>query len=376
MRIGVNTLFLVPGDVGGTEVYLKENLKEMVPGNPQDSFVLFTSMDNDESLKKDLGQFENVEFIRLPFRAAVRPIRIIVEQIILPLKVRKENIGVLWSPGYTAPMWCPCPQVVTIHDLQYKTHPEDLSYLERLTLDFLVKNSCRRCDFIIAVSKFSKNEITRFKFASKDKVSVIYEGVDRAFGEPVKGDISELVDIPIKTPYILCVAHTYPHKRVHLLIQAFGNLMREIPHHLILVGKPRRGENEVKKSLKGLPDSIRVHRIENLEYSDLKVIYQKADLFVLPSEYEGFGLPVLEALLAGVPVVTTNNASLPEVGGECVQLTQNNTPGNLAETIKETLNLSMEERKKLIVEGKSWARSFSWEKSADETIELLTSLMS
>ncbi len=91
MRIGVNTLFLVPGDVGGTEVYLRENLKEMIPGNPEDTFVLFTSSDNDQSLKQDFARFDNVEFFQLPFRSSVRPLRIIAEQTLLPWKVWRQK---------------------------------------------------------------------------------------------------------------------------------------------------------------------------------------------------------------------------------------------------------------------------------------------
>ncbi|MFC1831410.1 glycosyltransferase family 4 protein [Thermodesulfobacteriota bacterium] len=376
MRVGVNTLFLVPGDVGGTEVYLRENLKEMIPGNPDDTFVLFTSEDNDASLRRDLDKAGNVEFIQLHFRSGIRPLRIIAEQTILPWTLRKQSLDVMWSPGYTAPLLCSCPQVVTIHDLQYKSHPDDLSFLERITLDFLVKNACRRCDAIIAVSEFSKSEIVRFGFAPADKIAVIYEGVDPGFGEPSSGDISRLVKLPPQTPYILCVAHTYPHKQVHVLVQAFGLIMDDIDHHLVLVGRPRRGEPELRRSIDLLNKQDRVHRINDLNYNDLKAVFQHADLFVLPSAYEGFGLPVLEAMLAGIPVVTTERASLPEVGGDHAYFVRKDTPEGLAETIREALGLSRQELEKLILEGKSWARSFSWERSAAQTIKVLHTLMS
>lgn len=373
MRIGINTLFLVPGDVGGTEVYLRENLKEMVPGNPGDTFVFFTSRDNDESLRRDLGHYSNVEFVALSFRSAIRPMRIIAEQTLLPWKTRKQNLDVLWSPGYTAPIFYSGPQAVTIHDLQYKTYPEDLSFLERITLDFLVKKACKVCDSIIAVSEFSKSEIVRFNFAPAGKIHVAYEGVNNVFAESSEVDIAPLTGIPADIPYLLCVAHTYPHKQVHLLVQAFEKMVESIPHHLVLVGKPRRGEAQVQKSLNNLPDGHRVHRINNLNEEELRALYQKADLFILPSEYEGFGLPVLEALLAGVVVITTAQASLPEVGGSSAVYSDVDSPDRLAEVIGETLCWDVQKRDRRITEGKAWARSFTWKKSAEQTIKIIRS---
>lgn len=181
MKIGINTLFLVPGDVGGTEIYLREDLTCMVKQAPDDIFVLFTTLDNEEVLRRDLDGVPNVEFVQLPFKAAIRPLWIVMEQAVLPFLVWKNRIDSLWSPGYTAPLVCPCPSAVTIHDFQYKSHPDNLIWLERVTLDFLVKNACRRCDVVIAVSEFSKTEILRFGYAGEEKVFTVPEGVDPDF---------------------------------------------------------------------------------------------------------------------------------------------------------------------------------------------------
>jgi glycosyltransferase involved in cell wall biosynthesis len=307
-------------------------------------------------------------------RSAFRPIRILAEQTALPWHVSKQNVDVLWSPGYTAPLYCPCPQLVTIHDLQYKTYPEDLSFLERITLDFLVKNACKRCDLIITVSEFSKREIIRFNYATDDKIDVVLEGVDPIFGEPVDFDISQIVNMPKGTPYILCVAHTYPHKKVHVLIQAFGTLTNKIPHHLILVGKARRGESKVQEALNHLSDHKKMHRISDLEYHQLNALYQAADLFVLPSVYEGFGLPVLEALMAGIPVLTTREASLPEVGGACAVYFDDVNSECISQAILDVHSRGVNEKMLTKRNSKIWAKSFSWKKSAKETMSLLQNL--
>ncbi|MCI5165665.1 MAG: glycosyltransferase family 1 protein [Candidatus Electrothrix sp. GM3_4] len=370
MRIGVNTLFLVPGDVGGTEIYLRRNLLAMVAENPQDVFVLFTTLDNQELFRDELKAFANVEYLGLPFRAAIRPLRIVYEQLLLPWYVCKSKVDVLWSPGYTAPALCNCPQAVTIHDLQYKSHPDDLTFLERITLDFLVRTACRQCDVVIAVSAFSKEEILRYDFAAEQKVHAVPEGVEPDFSCPVTEE--EVVRLPVAgKPYILCVAHTYPHKQVHLLIEAFSRLAGEIPHHLVLVGRPRRGEGRVEDSLAACTASDRVHRFLSLEYTELRSLYQQADVFVLPSEYEGFGLPVLEALLAGAPVVTTDKASLPEVGGDCAVYVQQSCPEEFAEAIAHVLGKSPSQRTEMIDKGRAWAQGFTWKKSAARTLQIL-----
>lgn len=371
MRIGVNTLFLVPGDVGGTETYLRKNLQAMVVGNPQETFVLFVSRDNETVLRKDLLGARNVEYVRLPLRSTHRPLRIIFEQVVLPWYVGRHKVDVLWSPGYTAPVISPCPQVVTIHDLQYKTHPDDLPLLDRIILDFLVRTACRRCQAVIAVSQFSKNEIVRFGFAPPEKVHAILEGVDAQFAKPCIENALRPFPVPVGIPYILCVAHTYPHKRVHLLVEAFGLIAEEVDHHLVLVGKARLGEELLQKSLNKLKYRDRVHRLSGLDVSQLSSLYQMADFFVLPSEYEGFGLPVLEAMLAGVPVVLDKKASLPEVGGMYAIYVSDGSPQSFAHAMRGIVHMDSGKKNTITANAKAWATSFTWNRSASETLKIL-----
>lgn len=374
MKIGINALFLVPGDVGGTEIYFRQNLRRMVASNSSIQFVLFVTSDSINVLKEDLALCDNVEMVSLPVPRSIRPVRIVVEQLLLPLVILRHKIDVLWSPGYTAPLLCHCPQAVTIHDLQYKTHPEDLSWLERWTLDFLVKNGCKKCDAVISVSEFSKQEILRFNFAGSHKVVAVPEGVDPEFGQRVQpDDDGQLARVP-KEPYILCVAHTYPHKRVDLLIRAFSLLEKEIDLQLVLVGKARRGEERVQQSITTLSDKKRLTRLQSLTTIELRALYQNAALFVLPSEYEGFGLPILEAMLAGTPVISVEKASIPEVGGEYVTYVDDSTHETFSKGILSVLNRDVQETNELIIKGQDWAEGFTWDKSAEKTMQVLTNL--
>jgi len=373
-NLGVNTLFLVPGDVGGTETYLREMLLAMVKVRPLMTLTLFTNQENDSYFKKLFAEFPNVYYKCLNFKAAIRPLRIFVEQLFLPLFVWKSNIDILWSPGYTTPFWSRCPQVTTIHDLQYKLHPEDLTFLERKTLDFLVRIACRKSRGIIAVSNFSKNEIINYQFAPDRKIFVVREGVEKSFSikETDKRVLQEARFLfPLDVPYILCVAHTYPHKKVHTLVEAFNSLLHKIPHNLVLVGKPRLGEYEMSKSIHTLKDKSRVFRLtEGVSSPLLKLLYQQADMFVLPSIYEGFGLPVLEAMMSGTPVIITRMASLPEVGGTHAFYVDELSDESLAQQILAMINLSENEKRSMIEGAKRWAESFSWEAAATETLQI------
>ncbi len=372
MRIGVNTLFLVPGDVGGTEVYLRKNLEEMATQFPEHTFVLFTTRDNDAVLRKDLLQFKNVEFRIVPIRAANRPVRIIAEQVLLPLHAIQAALNVMWSPGYTAPLFIPCPQVVTIHDLQYISYPEDMTHLERWTLDFLVRGACRQCRHILTISRFSKDELVRHGFAKEEKISVVYEGVDTNFGIDMLDKSSENTGpILLDRPYILCVAHTYPHKKVELLVDAFKVLEEKIPHKLVLIGKPRRGEEKLTNALSQLKDSTRVLRSSGLQFAEIIKAFQQADLFVLPSVYEGFGLPVLEAMMANVHVITTSCASLSEVGGEFATYVKDISGAGFAGAVLDYLAKPKDEKERMGRAAKSWAERFSWRASAAGIMEKL-----
>lgn len=383
MRVGVNTLFLIPGEVGGSETYLVQTLLAMVEHHADVQPVLFTNLENEPILRKTFDRFPHVAFHPLKFHARNRPHRILREQLHLPLAVRQAKVDLLWSPGYTSPMFSPCPQAVSILDMQYKRHPEDLSLAARLATDILVRLAARRCNAILTISDFSKSEILQYTAAMPDRMHVTHLAADPAFmpATPqmeIRRSISHV--LPTDILYLLCVANTYPHKNIAALVQAFGRVQDRLPHHLVLVGKPRRGESDVAEALRSLPDPARIHRHQGVDRSTLIALYQGADLFVFPSLYEGFGLPVLEAMTAGVPVLTTRMGSIPEVGGDCVEYFDPQSEGDLERRIREiaVLNasgLDQGKRQKMITRARERAATFSWKRTAGETLACLGNVL-
>lgn len=380
MHLGINTLFLVPGDVGGTETYLRETLLACLQEFPEVRYTVFTNNENDGLLRTICAGYDAVAFDCLGFNAANRPLRIILEQTKLPLAVRRHKLDLLWSPGYTAPLLASCKQAVTVCDLQYKSYPEDMSILERVTLDFLVRGACRRCSAVLAISEFSRREIVRHGFAAPEHVHAVLLGVDPSFAIRLSDEEREryLQAEPFlsKTPFLLCVAHTYPHKMVHMLVESFIQIMDRIPHKLVLVGSARRGEDLVERALENCPDRSRIVRFrERVPYRKLQLLYQSADMFILPSAYEGFGLPVLEAMMAGIPVITSGEASLPEVAGNHAFLMGDMSAASISEQILRVQSLTSEDRRPLVERARNWAQTFTWQRSVRDMFCAFQSLV-
>ena len=375
MRIGVNCLFMIPGEVGGAETYLRQTLKAMTDRFPERGLVLFTNRENDGALREAFSPCGQVGFVRLDFSAMNRYARIVREQVELPRRVKASGVDVLWSPGYTSPRFLSCPAVTSILDMQYRTHPEDLTSLARLATDLLVTSACRRSRAIITISEFSKREIVRFTGTSPERIHVTPLAADPAFGEPLPpGELRQRLAqlLGYDGPYLLAVANTYPHKNIAAAVKAFGEVMDDIPHRLVLLGQPRLGEGEVQKEWARFVDRGRMHRLRYLgEMSDLRALYQGADIFLFPSLYEGFGLPVLEAMMSGTPVIAARCGAVEEVARECTVPFDPRKEGDLAAGIRRVLSWSEEERKALVVRGRSRAREFSWGKTAARTMETL-----
>lgn len=358
LRLGVNALFYLPGEVGGSETYLLETLRALSRRSDRPDLVLFSNAENDGRLR---AEFPEAEVVASGIAAASRVARILAEQIQLPRLVRRARVDVLWSPGYTAPAFCSCPQVVSILDVQYKRFPQDVSWLAARTMDVLYPSSARRCGAVVAISEFAKAEVVHFLGVPPEKVTVTLLAVDPAFGAPGGPPPKELAG----APYLLCVAHTYPHKNVDVLVRAFNRIAGEIPHRLVLVGKARLGEAAVVAALKDSPPG-RVVRFPGLPWRELIALYQHADGFVFPSLYEGFGLPVLEAMRAGVPVLTTRAASIPEIGGDAVLYADGRDEAAFAAALRTAVSLPKDARARLVAAARRRAEGFTWEASAEK----------
>lgn len=379
MRIGVNTLFLIPGEVGGSQTYLMETLKAMIRVFPSVELVLFTNLENHTYFIEQFAARNQVRLVPLKVRATIRSLRIVCEQLELPRKIRQNPVDVLWSPGYTAPMRVCCPQAVSILDLQYKSHPDDFTLPARIATDIMIRLAIRSCDMIITISEFSKRELLRHTSLPESRIAVTPLAAADVFAEKISENelqvrLKQL--LPGVSQYILSVANSYPHKNLHQLAQAFGMLEHRIPHHLVIVGKPGLGENKLQNALNKLSDPGRCLRLQTVSQKDLAALYQGADIFVFPSLYEGFGLPVLEAMKAGVLSITTRMGAIQEVGGDCVFYVDPVNSRMVANKILKIMDAGDSERSEWIGAAKNRAVGFKWDFTALKTAEALCQIIS
>jgi glycosyltransferase involved in cell wall biosynthesis len=239
------------------------------------------------------------------------------------------------------------------------------TFLQRYALSRTLKN----VDMIITVSKSTKKDVIKCLKFPEEKIKVIYNGVDERF-KPLKNYNDVLHKYNINPPYILYIGTLEPRKNIPALIKAFYKLKkRGIRHKLVIVGKKGWKYKQIFRVVEDLNLRRDVVFTGYVSYNDLPKFYSAADLFVYPSLYEGFGLPPLEAMACGCPVITSNVSSLPEVVGDAGFIVDPSDIGGLSRTIKELLaNDSL--RENVIRKGLKRIKEFSWEKTAKESLKV------
>ena len=313
--------------------------------------------------------FENYSVKKLSFPALWTQIR-------FAWQLFRDNPDVLWMPVHNVPIIRRkrLKVVVTIHDLAFKIFPEyfprnDLSKLNRLS-DHAVKNA----DHLIAVSQCTKDDILKFyPNVSADKISVIHHGYDSELFSCVAKTENEdeiLANYKLKTEgYLLYVGAIQPRKNLSVLISAFEKAKKEAPElKLILAGAPAWQADVTldRIAASSVKDDIVI--TGTIPFDILPALYRNAAAFIFPSLYEGFGIPVLEAMASGAPTILANNSSLLEAGGDSALYFETENADDLYEKIKSILN-HKGLREELIEKGKAHCSNFSWEKCAAETLE-------
>ena len=292
MRIGINALYLIPGGVGGTEIYLRNLLRALAAVDQANEYVVFTNVETGRDLVPEAANFK---WAPQKVRAAFRPARIVFEQFRLPRVLRSERIDVLLNPGFTGPAFCPCPSVTVFHDLQHKVHPEYFRWFDLPFWQLLLWASARRSRGLIAVSQATHDDLRHYYNVDS---AVIHHGVEPAF--------FELAERREPKDYLLCVSTLHPHKNLERLIRVHA-AMQDAPE-LVLTGL--RGFAAKKLEQAAGP---RVRFTGWIPRDELYELYRCARAFVYPSTFEGFGMPVLEAMAAGVPVACSDIPPLREI---------------------------------------------------------------
>ena len=257
--------------------------------------------------------------------------------------------------------------VVTIHDLIFLRLSHCFSLIDRLIYNYKCRYACKHADHIIAVSECTKRDIIHYYGIPADRISVIYQGCNPLYacraGEDKRREVKRRYLLPDR--YILSVGTIEERKNALAIVQALEHLPDEL--HLVLVGRPTAYIHRLKEFMVKAGLCGRVHFLHGIPSSDLPAIYQCAETFVYPSVYEGFGIPILEALQSGIPVVAATGSCLEEAGGEHSLYVNPHDVKGLAAAIVRTQEPSVHAA--MIEEGLKWARRFTQEQMARETLE-------
>jgi glycosyltransferase involved in cell wall biosynthesis len=369
MRIAIQASDLDSRRIDGTRVYLLQMLNRFGKLSPGDDFFIFHKKEFNPELSPRIHP--NYKIIKKPFPFYWTQTRFAME-------LWRGNYDALWMPMQALPFVKrkKLKTTVTIHDLAFKIFPQFFPRkdLRRLNLfsDYAIKNSNK----IIAVSQSTKNDILKFyPGINEKKIKVIYHGFDsELFQKEITKELSggTLKGYGLENAnYILYAGAIQPRKNLGILIEAFEKIKKDDPElKLVLAGgKAWMWEEIFDKASKSIyaKDIIITGTVK---FEELKVLYENARVFVFPSLYEGFGMPVLEAFAAKIPLISAKNSSLTEVGGEAVLYFNENDPEDLSEKIKKVIeddNL----RNSLIQKGLVQLQKFSWDKCAKETLEFI-----
>ena len=372
MRIGINALYLLPGRVGGTEVYIKNLVKWLTKVDQENDYIIFIN-------KESIGVFDEliqrVRIVLCPVKATSRPLRILWEQFALPLQIRRLKIDILLSAGMTSPFFSPAASVLVIFDLQHINQPRNFAWYYLPFLKGIIYLSAKTSDALIVISECVREDVVRHYNIPPEIVFISYMAVDGdKFFKRGKEDI-EVVRQRYNLPerFIFYPASSLPHKNHKRLLEAFKTVKKEVRDvKLVLTGSRDYGYEVIEKNIKesGLDDDVLF--LGWLSHDDVPFIYNAASALVFPSLHEGFGMPVIEAMASGVPVVCSGIPPLKEVAGSAAVFVDPLDTGDIARGILSVLT-DNKLRERLIENGLERAGMFTWEKTALSTLSAINS---
>ncbi len=369
MLIALNLLYLIPGVVGGTETYARALIHALAEEDKDNEYVVYLSR---EAADIDVTPGPNFRRVVCPVVAMQRALRYGWEQGILPLQLLRERPALVHSMGYVSPLAATCPQVVTVHDVNYIGHKGRRTAIGRRAFQFFVEQTVKRADKVITVSEFSRSEIISHMQVSPEKVKVVHSAGREWDDEPVDASLSDVAK-RIGRPYIMAFSSLSAHKNIPRLISAFAAVSSSVPHALVLVGHlPEKADARTAMQLAG---GDRVVFTGYIPDAEVDALMKGAALFAFPSLYEGFGLPILDAQHAGVPIACSSAGALPEIAGEGALLFDPYSVDDMADALRRCL-LDVGLRASLIECGTGNVRRFSWDTTARETLAVYKAVAS
>ncbi len=367
MHIGLNLIYLVPGDTGGMEVYARELLPELLQAAPRGT--RFTAFINREAAAAGGPWGELLPAVTVPVNARRREQWVLGEQTLLPPMAMRAGVNIVHSLASTAPAWGRFRRVLTVHDLIYARFPDAHPGLRDRGMRILVPLAARRSTRVIAISQSTSRDLVELLGLPPERIDVAPQGL----GAVRRADARSVQETRARfglgeRQVLLTLSAKRPHKNLLALIGALALIPAERRPLLVLPGYPTWHEAQLRAHAAALGIAADVRLEGWLEEGEVEGLWGVADAFVYPSLYEGFGLPVLEAMARGVPVACADSSSLPEVAGDAALLFDPRSQEAIAQAIERLLGdpalaASLRER------GSARVREFSWRRTAQLTLD-------
>lgn len=346
MRVGLNALYLVPDDCGGLETFARELVFALASLNTGIEYVLFVSRDAERIFEPIKSK---IKIIVCPFSARSRMLRYCWEQLLLPWQSMWQRVEVLHSLGYVGPILSPVPTLLTIHDANSQVVGASMSRVRRTVLWLVSRHASKTADMVNTISGFAQREINQWYGLPAARIRVILSGPGNEPGTSEDVLPPDLEKVASEGPFIAVIGGGYPHKNIPRLVEAFKRISGRIPHRLVVLGKvhgsPQPGDKVIYTGY--------------LSRTDLQGMLRRCDLFVMPSLYEGFGFPVLEAQRLGAPVACSDAASLGELTGGSAALFNPEDVENMAAVIEHCV-LNRETNAELRRSAVENSQRFAW----------------
>ena len=373
MKIGIDARFYGPQGKGLGR-YTQKLISSLEKIDKQNEYFILLRRENWHEYKPS---YKNFQKVLADYRWYT-----LKEQILLPLKLYSLHLDLMHFTHFNVPMLYFGKFIVTIHDLILTKYPTErattlgplLYSIKHFSYQRVIKMAVKRARKIIAVSEHTKQDIMAHFKVPAEKIRVTHEAVD-APTEVQAGFAGKLEALGIHGAYLLYVGNVYPHKNIEGLLKAFSLLVtRHRDLKLVLVGKDDYFFSRIKDLVKTMNLQDQVVFTGYVDDNLLATLYRQASVFVFPSFYEGFGLPPLEALSYGVPVVSSNSSCLPEILGDAVIYFDPHNINDMAAKISRLL-MDKQKAKELVQNGYRRLQLFSWQKMARLTLDLYSSLL-
>ncbi len=361
MKIGLDLRML--GGGSGIDRYITELSHEILKQDKQNQYVLFFRDEEKAAIYKQYNQ--KIVIADIAHYS-------VAEQLRLPGILKREHLDLMHFPHFNVPIFYKRPFIVTIHDLTHTLFPgrRKSHFFHRLAYHAVFNNAIRNSRRIIAVSQATKKQIVDYYSIDPHKIFVVYEGFNQIYKMIDKDEAFQQVakKFGISRPFLLYVGVWRRYKNLPMLAQAFDKLKDHgLEMQLVLAGEPDKFYPETEKQVLSIKNQVSIKRVGRVSDQDLKLLYNAAKLFVLPSLMEGFGLTVLEAAACGTPVACSDIPTLREVLGQGAEYFDPNNLDNMIEVLE---NLLQDEKKLEELANLALSRSkfFSWKQAAQETI--------